>query len=85
MGLMSKKQVPVGLTFSGRAYDDNKLLSYGCALEQGHTKRAAPALTPMLPTDNVPQGFNHTLAGTKPSCLENVTLTKFCGDVVTIL
>jgi amidase len=84
MGLMSKKQMPVDLTFAGRAYDDNKLLSYGYAFEHGHGKRVAPPLTPELPTDIIPQRHNRTLIGTQPPCLENVTATKLCGDVVEI-
>jgi hypothetical protein len=75
---------PVDLTFAGRAYDNNKMLSYGYAFEQRHSKRAAPPLTPELLTDNIPQRLNRTLVGTKPPCLENVTATKLCGDVVEI-
>lgn len=38
MGQMDDIEMPVGLTFAGRAYDDLALLSYGYAFEQGGPK-----------------------------------------------
>lgn len=44
MGLLADIRMPVGLTFAGRAYDDNRLLQYGLAFEQTGSRRAAPPL-----------------------------------------
>jgi amidase len=84
MGLMSHKQMPVDLTFAGRAYDDNNLLSYGYAFEHGHGQRTAPPLTPEISTDIIPQRQNRTLVGTQPPSLTEVSVTKLCGNVMKI-
>jgi amidase len=49
MGLMADIQMPVGLTFAGRAYDDSALLRMAYAYERATQLRAAPARTPELP------------------------------------
>ena len=49
MGVMSDIGMPVGLTFAGRSYEDNALLSYGWAFEQIRNRRIAPPRTPELP------------------------------------
>jgi amidase len=46
MGLMPDTEMPVGLTFAGRAHDDNSLLRFGSAFERIHPVRVAPPLTP---------------------------------------
>ncbi|MFC5337025.1 amidase [Leucobacter denitrificans] len=46
MGLMSDIQMPVGLTFAGRAYDDTRLLEFGAAFEAIRPRRVAPPRTP---------------------------------------
>ncbi|KAH9862964.1 hypothetical protein J1614_010693 [Plenodomus biglobosus] len=51
MGVMSKKGMPVNLTFAGKAYEDDKLLEYAYAYEQATKNRVPPPLTPALPTD----------------------------------
>jgi amidase len=38
----------VGLTFAGRAYDDNNLLRFGAAFEATGSKRLVPPRTPAL-------------------------------------
>lgn len=53
MGVLSGRQMPVNLTFAGKAYDDGKLLAYAYAFERGTKARTAPPLTPPLATDVV--------------------------------
>jgi amidase len=48
MGLMNDIRMPVGLTFLGKAYDDNNLLRYAYAFEQSGSRRVAPPRTPTL-------------------------------------
>ncbi len=45
MGTMADIGMPVGLTFAGRAYDDNGLLSLACAFEATGPYRTAPPRT----------------------------------------
>ncbi|WP_407835342.1 amidase [Streptomyces sp. DSM 116496] len=42
MGTMSDTGMPVGLTFAGRAYDDNALLALAAAFEKTGSRRTAP-------------------------------------------
>ncbi|MFF3015560.1 amidase [Streptomyces sp. NPDC057939] len=49
MGTMTDTGMPVGLTFAGRAYDDNTLLTLAAAFEKTGTRRTEPARTPRLP------------------------------------
>ncbi len=48
MGIMSDTGMPVGLTFAGHAYDDNKILSYAAAFEATGQRRVPPPRTPPL-------------------------------------
>ncbi|MFE1904203.1 amidase [Streptomyces gardneri] len=48
MGTMTDTGMPVGLTFAGRAYDDNALLSLAAAFEKTGNRRAVPPRTPRL-------------------------------------
>ncbi len=48
MGIMPDITMPAGLTFAGRAYDDNALLSYATAFEATGSYRKAPPRTPEL-------------------------------------
>ncbi|MFK0240308.1 amidase [Microbacterium sp. NPDC090281] len=51
MGLMSDIEMPIGLTFVGRAYDDTKLLGLAAAFEavgSPGTRRTPPPRTPAL-------------------------------------
>ena len=48
MGTMADIGMPVGLTFAGRAYDDNALLRYASAFEAIRHRRTAPKRTPRL-------------------------------------
>ena len=49
MGTMADIGMPVGLTFAGRAYDDNSLLRLAAAFEATGTRRTTPPRTPPLP------------------------------------
>lgn len=49
MGTMSDIGMPVGLTFAGRSYDDNILLTFAAAFEATGNRRAMPPRTPPLP------------------------------------
>ncbi|OHU23888.1 amidase [Mycobacteroides chelonae] len=49
MGTMTDIGMPVGLTFAGRAYDDNALLTLAAAFEATGGRRSAPPTTPELP------------------------------------
>ncbi len=48
MGMMDDILMPVGLTFAGRAYADNVLLSLASAFEAIRGRRVAPSRTPEL-------------------------------------
>jgi len=48
MGTMADIGMPVGLTFTGRAYDDNALLRLAAAFEATGRRRSAPPRTPAL-------------------------------------
>lgn len=48
MGVMADIGMPVGLTFAGRAYDDNNLLRFASAFESTGSKRRVPPRTPPL-------------------------------------
>lgn len=48
MGTMADTGMPVGLTFAGRAYDDNALLALGAAFEKTGSRRTVPPRTPRL-------------------------------------
>ncbi len=48
MGTMTDTGMPVGLTFAGRAYDDNALLTLAAAFESTGSRRTEPPRTPRL-------------------------------------
>jgi amidase len=48
MGMLADIRMPVGLTFAGRAYDDNALLRLAAAFEATGARRVPPPLTPSL-------------------------------------
>lgn len=48
MGVMADIGMPVGLTFAGRAYDDNALLRFASAFEATGKRRMIPPRTPAL-------------------------------------
>ncbi|MFE7463161.1 amidase [Streptomyces sp. NPDC057499] len=56
MGTMADTGMPVGLTFAGRAYDDNALLRLAAAFEATGRRRAEPPRTPRLPVGGQADG-----------------------------
>lgn len=56
MGIIAGKEVPVGLTFAGRAYDDVQLLRWANAFEKHTGLRTAPTHTPPLESDSIRLG-----------------------------
>jgi hypothetical protein len=54
MGMIPKKNMPMGLTILGRAYDDIAILKSGYAFEQLRKRRMAPPLTSPLQSDRWP-------------------------------
>ncbi|KAG5787664.1 hypothetical protein H9Q69_013262 [Fusarium xylarioides] len=53
MGLIPDKQMPVEVTFAGRAYDDVNLLKWANAFEHKTKFRTSPPLAPPLQSDNL--------------------------------
>lgn len=53
MGTMEDKQMPVGITFCTKAWNDNDLLRCAYAYEFKTRRRTLPSLTPPLPTDEI--------------------------------
>lgn len=49
MGTMADIGMPAGITFAGRAYDDNVLLAVAAAFEGTGTRRTEPPRTPRIP------------------------------------
>jgi amidase len=48
MGTMADIHMPVGLTFAGRAYDDNRLLAWAAEFEAIRERRMTPPRTPRI-------------------------------------
>lgn len=53
MGFMSDTQMPVGLTFAGAAYSDDRLIDCAWAYENATHRRAPAFLTPSLPSNQI--------------------------------
>ena len=53
MGCMGDTQMPVGVTFAGPAYSDDRLLDYASAYEKMTHRRQPPFLTPTLPSNQI--------------------------------
>jgi Asp-tRNA(Asn)/Glu-tRNA(Gln) amidotransferase A subunit family amidase len=91
MGLMCDTNMPVNLTFAGKAYQDNELLQYAYAYEQKSHRRVAPPLTPALKSDSItmlPISALRENVGTQRLELTVKTPTKsrpWCGDLLTTL
>jgi amidase len=56
MGFMADTQMPVGLTFAGAAYSDDRLVDYAWAYEQATQRREPAFLTPTLPSNQIEAG-----------------------------
>ncbi|KAF2996031.1 hypothetical protein E8E13_002527 [Curvularia kusanoi] len=83
MGMLEDKGMPMDLTFAGKAYSDNQLLSYSYAFENKHAKRVAPPLTPELPTDIIETCGTKNIAGIYPPVL-HAKVAMLCGDVIEV-
>lgn len=66
MGIMADTQMPVGLTFAGKAYDDTKLLKYAFAYEEKSKNRRAPKGTPELESDLIQTQTRVAKGGASP-------------------
>lgn len=55
MGLMSDIGMPVGLTFAGRAYDDNRLLAFAAAFEASATRPGSALGGTRVPPPHTPE------------------------------
>lgn len=53
MGFMADIQMPVGLTFAGPAYSDDRLIDFATAYEHGTRHRRPAFLTPSLPSNQI--------------------------------
>ena len=84
MGVMDDIGMPVGLTFAGRAYDDNSLLSAAYAFEVTR-QRAAPARLPPLDDDRLPLRVMSRSAGAAPTLTFDATLSAVDDGQVTIV
>ena len=79
MGLLADIGMPAGLTFAGRAWDDNALLAYASAFEKTGLYRQAPPRTPELPELATP-------VATAPAGLElTVTVEASGPDLQTLV
>ncbi len=56
MGFMADLQMPVGLTFAGPAYSDDRLLDHAWAYEHATRRRQPAFLTPTLPSNQIDAG-----------------------------
>lgn len=56
MGFMADIQMPVGLTFAGPAYSDDRLLDVASAYERSSRHRQPAFLTPTLPSNQIDAG-----------------------------
>ena len=54
MGMLADIEMPIGLTFAAKPYEDTKLLRYAYAFEQSTRWRRTPPRTPSLPGDAFP-------------------------------
>ena len=85
MGVMEDIGMPVGLTFAGRAYDDNALLSAAYAFEAAR-QRAAPARLPPLEDDRLaPERAMKNSAVAAPALTFDATLSAVEDACVTIV
>ncbi|KXH66891.1 amidase [Colletotrichum salicis] len=58
MGTLPDKKIPMGLTFTGKAWTDSELLRYAYAFESSRRRRDSPSLAPQLDTDIISVSLN---------------------------
>lgn len=81
MGVLKGRDMPVNITFAGRAYEDPKLLRYAYAFEQATKRRISPPLRP-LDTDIARLGTSHEHGKGSLNLWADVRTTKLENDSV---
>ncbi|TPL78462.1 amidase [Mesorhizobium sp. B2-3-13] len=80
MGTMADIGMPVGLTFAGKAYDDEKLLRMAGDFERATQRRTRPPRTPELAGD-VFSGQPSRAGNGKAPALKLMAVTRASGDL----
>lgn len=73
MGTMEDTNMPVNLTFAGKAYEDNTLLEFGYAFEAASKHRTLPSLVPALDSDLIQSRVSDQREASK---LPSINVTK---------
>ncbi|KAL2202770.1 amidase signature enzyme [Sarocladium strictum] len=84
MGIMETKKVPMNITFSGRAYDDLRLLQWANAFEARTKHRQAPKMTPALSTDSISLSTITTNGGANPQIEVTVDAAEVSAENIVI-
>ncbi|CAH0059084.1 unnamed protein product [Clonostachys solani] len=69
MGMIPGKNMPIGLTFAGRGFDDENLLKWANAFETQTKLRSPPPHTPSLPSDFIQLSSKNHSIKTRPQIL----------------
>ncbi|WP_027145622.1 amidase [Mesorhizobium sp. WSM3626] len=80
MGTMADTGMPVGLTFAGKAYDDERLLRMAGDFEQSTQRRTRPPRTPEL-ADDLFSGRPVRAGNGKARALKLMAVTRASGDL----
>lgn len=80
MGTMADIGMPVGLTFAGKAYDDDRLLRMAGDFERSTQRRSRPPRTPELADDVFSGRSGQALDGKAPLTITLAAETRPSGD-----
>ncbi|RVD32396.1 amidase, partial [Mesorhizobium sp. M8A.F.Ca.ET.023.02.2.1] len=81
MGTMADIGMPVGLTFAGKAYDDERLLRMAGDYERSTQRRTSPPRTPELADDVFSRGSAQAGNGEAPALtIKLAAETRASGD-----
>ncbi|VUC24628.1 unnamed protein product [Clonostachys rosea] len=69
MGITPDKNMPIGLTFAGRGFDDENLLKWANAFETQTKLRSPPPHTPALPSDHIQLSAKDLSTKSRPQLL----------------
>lgn len=83
MGVLQGKDMPVNITFAGRAYEDPELLGYAYAFEQATKRRISPPLG-ALETDDAGRGARHEQGTAKLDLSVSLQTTNLGGGKIKI-
>lgn len=83
MGVMADIGVPVGVTFAGRAYDDNALLAYAAQFDK-ETKRPLPAAAPCTADDVLLYGAMRVAKNFSVKIAETAAAVSAGGVAITV-